>query len=261
MPQLMRGLRGSGVRRVQSGSAARHSILGTPFLPSTVGGLVLWLRANTGTFQTVGGVAAAADADPVGEWKDQSGSGNDVSQATAGFRPLLKTNIQSGKPVVRFDGVDDILRSGNITQAQPLTFFLIMKVIVRTDFAQVVSFGGGNGNGFKQSNVIDRYALDANDDSSNVSYTGLDLSTFELLTILYNGASSELWFNTVSQGTGNPGTNGFAGTTLSLARSGPGGSASYSNIDVAELLVYGAVLSAADRASVEAYLNKHWGVY
>ncbi len=79
-----------------------------PIDPATLSPLALW-DAALGRFQTSGGSAATADTDPVGEWQDQSGNGHHVVQATALFRPILKTNIVNGEPVIRFDGATTIL--------------------------------------------------------------------------------------------------------------------------------------------------------
>ena len=50
-----------------------------------------------------------ADTDPVARFNDQSGKGNNATQATTTKRPLYKTN--SGKPYLSFDGTDDTLQS------------------------------------------------------------------------------------------------------------------------------------------------------
>lgn len=68
-------------------------------VPLTIPNLVVWLRANT---------IGLADNDPVSTWTDESGKGNNaVGVDTA--RPLYKTAIQNGLPIVRFDGLNDVL--------------------------------------------------------------------------------------------------------------------------------------------------------
>lgn len=78
-------------------------------IPSGVQGLVLWLKADAGRFTTAAGsTAASADADPVGRWEDQSGSGLHVLQATDAARPTYRTTTRRS---IRFDGVNDCLRA------------------------------------------------------------------------------------------------------------------------------------------------------
>src|SRR5262245_39968698 len=82
------------------------------FAPTDVAGLQLWLRGDAGTFQDAARTtAAAADGDPVGGWRDDSGGAHHFSQATAAKRGTLKTGANgiNGRSIVRFDGVDDYL--------------------------------------------------------------------------------------------------------------------------------------------------------
>lgn len=53
-----------------------------------------------------------SDGTGVQTFTDLAGT-NDATQATSGNRPLFKTNILNGNPVVRFDGVDDFLSLTN----------------------------------------------------------------------------------------------------------------------------------------------------
>ena len=64
-----------------------------PFDPSTITGCKLWLKADS---------LALSDGAAVSTWPDSSGLSNDATQATAGNKPIYKTSIVNGKPVVRF---------------------------------------------------------------------------------------------------------------------------------------------------------------
>jgi hypothetical protein len=65
-------------------------------------GLALWLRADTGVTAVNGAVSL---------WADQSGSRRDATQETAARRPLLVVDAVRGRPALRFDGTDDVLRT------------------------------------------------------------------------------------------------------------------------------------------------------
>ena len=69
--------------------------------------LTVWLKDA--------GLTGLGDNDPVSTWADSSGNGLDAIQGTAAYRPLYKTNILNGYPVVRFDGSDDYLDLGDIS--------------------------------------------------------------------------------------------------------------------------------------------------
>lgn len=60
---------------------------------------IVWLKADAGSSTAVNGNA-------VSQWNDQSGNGNNVSQATAAWRPLYRTTVSgalNGMPAMEFD--------------------------------------------------------------------------------------------------------------------------------------------------------------
>jgi hypothetical protein len=84
--------------------------------PDAISGLQMWLDAD----QIVGLV----DNDPVATWADASGNANDATQGTAANRPIYKTNIVNGKPVVRFDNTNDGMTTP-LTLANPYTIMYV----------------------------------------------------------------------------------------------------------------------------------------
>jgi len=71
------------------------------FLPSAITGLRFWVSADAGV--TTDG------ADLVSAWDDQSGQANHALQATGTNQPKWYDNILNGKPIIRFDGVDNYM--------------------------------------------------------------------------------------------------------------------------------------------------------
>jgi hypothetical protein len=105
----------------------------TGFDPRSISGLALWLdSADASTlFQNSNGTTpATATGDPIGYWRDKSGSGSHVTQATAANRPSRAVG-PFGKPAIDFDGVNDCLFCDNtaVTAAatgdKALTIFAI----------------------------------------------------------------------------------------------------------------------------------------
>jgi hypothetical protein len=77
-----------------------------------------------GATVTPGSLSDAGADDPVAMWRDQSGNENDATQVTFAKRPTWKHGILAGRPVLRFDNVDD----GMITPlwlGVPLTVFVV----------------------------------------------------------------------------------------------------------------------------------------
>src|SRR5262245_56511912 len=88
-----------------------------PVLPDMVG-LALWLKADA--------ITGLVDNDPVASWVDSSGSSNTATQGTAAARPLYKTGILNGKPVVRFDATDDgMTTTNNVFNTAPWSIFVV----------------------------------------------------------------------------------------------------------------------------------------
>ena len=246
---------------------------GATFSPLSIPGLKVWLKADASTFQTVAGVAAVADADPVGEWKDQSGGANNATQATAGFRPTLRTNVQNGRPVVRADGSDDVLSLGTNVPALAINGDLTVLAVIRKTTVSVygaflgyqAAAGTNNSYEVRYDNAdpakLELVHADAAGAETFTSTTNLTNNTWYLLEVVRNGTAISFFVNRVAAGTGTAtktptSTAGSVGAVFDRGTSSiffPG--------DLAELLLYGAALSAGDRTKVETYLNSRWGVY
>jgi hypothetical protein len=109
------------------------------FSPAGVAGLKVWLKADA--------IVGLADTDPVSTWSDSSGQGNDGT-ASLTVRPLYRTGIVNGKPVVRFDGVNDVLNLPNSFSAFTAgTAFVVVKIVTDPPTAEIRTglwrFGAG----------------------------------------------------------------------------------------------------------------------
>jgi hypothetical protein len=101
----------------------------TPWVPVT-SGLLMRLDASVSgsLYQSSGGTLNATSTDnPVGYWADQSGLGNNATQATSGARPLLKLNNQNGLPGLYLDGTNGFI-TASIAGLQSLSALTVMMV-------------------------------------------------------------------------------------------------------------------------------------
>jgi len=207
-------------------------------------------------------ITGLSDSDPVATWPDAGPHGDDVTQGTAAKRPLYKTGILNGKPVVRFDGNDDYLQ-GAFTNAgattQPLTIFAVAQLnaaLVNDDNAYVICDGVNSGT---RSQL---YKTEAPDPDAWALYSGAVLTDgaadadWNIWAALFNGASSELWIDGVSVASGDAGAQAMSGLTIgtSYACSGV-----YWSGDIAEIIVYDANLSDIDKNEVGNYLATKYG--
>lgn len=103
------------------------------FSSTDVPGLVAWFKADA----MVADGNATSDGDAVAAWKDQSATAVNAVQATAGNKPLYKTNILNGKPVVRFNGTTGFLSLANPIAAGANRTFTVFVVSNRTSQSAV----------------------------------------------------------------------------------------------------------------------------
>lgn len=210
---------------------------GGAFTPLSIPGLQLWLKADAGLYQERTGVGAttpaSSDSDPVGSWLDQSGQGFHCTASADSVRPTLKLAIQNGLPVVRFDGVDDLLQSASITGLPAITLFLLAKSGVTTS-AYVLTLGPAD-----QHAVIQGFTA--------TKWEWFSTPRTEIATI------STANFQVISTAVGSTATAAWK------VGAATGGGSSWSG-DLGEVLVYDSVLSAGDQTAVQAYLQSRWGV-
>jgi len=87
--------------------------------PKDIPNLALWLDAST--------ITGLVDGEAVSQWSDLSGNNSHALQADVAKRPLYKTGILNTKPVVRFDGIDDLLTISNQTYGNNLSLFIVLQ--------------------------------------------------------------------------------------------------------------------------------------
>ena len=89
---------------------------------------------------------------------------------------------------------------------------------------------------------------------NGLTSTNID-KTMRMFTLVYNSTSSSLGIDGTDVATGNAGTDSPTGLTLGA---GYYAGASFADVDICEILIYGSALSTADRTSIENYLSNKW---
>ncbi len=214
------------------------------FLPTDIATLELWVAADRGL--------SLADGNPVANWPDQSGNGNDLIQGVAANRPTFRTAVLNGLPIIRGDGINDLL-AVNYALVQPVNLFIVAEYNVFNAFDTL-----HDGNAALRGRL---YAIGVN---QMRLHAGVGLTTgaiplitsFRLYSCTINGATSEIRQDGVQQAAGNAGGVAPGGTTLFA----DGGGANHANADIAEAIVYSSVLSVTDRDLVETYLADKYGL-
>lgn len=240
-------------------------------IPMQISGLVSWHDASfaAGLWQNSTRTAVAtANADVIGAWDDRSGNGYHITQATTGFKPTLRTNIQNAKNGLRFDGADDFLSNVSYPDfGDNYSFFLVAKYAAAGDTDQGlfdVTKGTIN-TGFALYLVnIPAVRFGAMDASSIKTVTGGDLrdGVAKLHRGVNSGTSISYHVNTVAVATSATYTAPNPNTLNTLTVGRLFGLASQSlNGDIFEILIYNRTLTAQEISYIEAYANAKWGLY
>ena len=249
-------------------SVVRPSATGGAPTPSTNGAvaptlqqrrnLALWLRADEGV--------AVDSADRVRSWIDQSGDGHHASQTTSITQPLLVRNVLNGRPVIRFDGNDSLNLSGQVlTSARFSIFALVSDRASDESYRVIFSNWRGNPNSvfistLRQNPRRARFTDDLGGYTHNSNF-GVGAITTPGSHFILTGISSTnnaLIYQ-------NETLIAQRGSRLSprnllppyvIGTQGTGGEFWFG--DLAELLVYNAELSVAERQGVWAYFNEKY---
>jgi hypothetical protein len=219
----------------------------TAFSPSSIAGLGLWVDASQ--------ITGLADGDPVATWSDLSGNGRNFAQATSAQRPTYKVSILNGKPVVRFDGVDDRLDAAYVV-AQGLSVFSVLVPRTNTGtpaYYDDVSTSGSPCTIYRGAGA-GNYTLNAGTDLN--SGTAVATGTPVVTGGIYSAASSVVTIN----GTSASGAAGSSGYTVGPRLGCNRLSGNFAQVDFAEYLIYNSALSSTNRRLVEAYLGAKYGI-
>lgn len=229
---------------------------GGAFTPMSLPNLKLWVNTGSGVFQdNAFTTPAAANDDPVGGWRDQSGNGNSLTQVDTA-RPLLKTNTLNGKSTILFDGTNDWMSAAPFTLSNASTVYFVGKQVTWTENDWI-----WDGN---TADVMELYTQTATPQVNMAAGGGLITSTafaadtFAIVTAVYDGASSLFQVNNETAATGTMGSFTAGGFYLGIAG---GAAAGPSNIQVAEILIYSVGHNAAQRTAVKTYLNNKYAIF
>jgi hypothetical protein len=230
---------------------------GSAFSPASIAGLKLWLDASQ--------ITGLNDGDAVTTWADLSGNGYDATQATGSKKPTYSANALNGKPVVQFDGVDDVLLNATFTHAQSVsagTLFVVRRVSNPALAAWLIDLSNSQLSDFQNVNLGVAYVGGA------YGYSARSTTAATVTSIIYDGSLSgddnrlKLRFDGVAK---NPLTfGGVIPATTSAGTVGFGVGARMTGAQfllgyVAESLFYNRALTTLEMAQVEAYLRAKWG--
>jgi hypothetical protein len=232
-----------------------------PFYPTDIPGCSLWLDAADRSSMTF----SSGSLTNISGWNDKSGAENNATGSTTPY-PQYNIKTLNGLPVIGLEASTDQFFVNNnftVTTFPTITYACVFSWngnsgsdpiggIITTDTP------GSYGRSLGISNQIIQIE---NYNSFTATSSTLSLGQFYTVVVTFNGATEM----TVSV---NGVKSTYAGSTGSFNNTGGlfignyyGNSASYgTNMDIAELLIYGTALSTAQRQQVEQYLAWKWGL-
>ncbi|TRX71812.1 T9SS type A sorting domain-containing protein [Carboxylicivirga sp. M1479] len=234
---------------------------------------VLWLKAAA--------LTGLSNNDQLSTWSDLSGNGHDFIQTNGVNQPLYNnTTGINGNAVISFDGSGDHLTDDDMDSyfdglSGLTTFAIIRSNQINTDrgffdtrspngsddqFAIRYDSGGASGGG---DDVV-KIGLRAGNSSQIETSSNVQSTSAQLITVWWNsGDQISIGFdgvtNALSYG-GNPITGTISGTAAGYVGKGPKDASAGWDGDIAELIVYGDKLNAAQRIVVENYLAETYNL-
>ena len=216
---------------------------------------ILWLKSED--------ISALIDGDDITSWIDASGNSNTVSQPTSTFRPVYKTSILNGFPVVRFEKTNGRLRRTGFTTfpTTAITAIYVNSNVESNDgVLSYASAGGGNNDFLLFSNNNLRVYRGGSNISTGVSFND---GSFHITNASWqsSGGNVEMWKDGSRDYTGNVSSGSSISTGGSLAIAGEQDSVD-GNYDAAqahfgdftEVMIFNTVLNQAQNIIVANYL-------
>jgi hypothetical protein len=217
--------------------------------PTDVANCEMWLAADN--------LSGLNDGDPVSTWADASGNNRDGVVAGAN-RPVYKTNILNGKPVVRFDGVDDYMPFSNWVARTSRTVFIVVKrATAGSGNRYLLQFGSTSALLYSPGNSS--WVWSTNQAGSDASIGTVTNTNWNLIVLRLQSASSmQAFLNNGASGatTFDPQDGVTTNSSLQIGNTGTNAP----DVDVAELISFSGALSDPDMVTVRDYLGAKYGL-
>lgn len=251
----------------------------TAAFPDTADANTAWTPANVGTtawFDAADATTITLNGSTVSQWADKSGNAANIAQATASQQPSYSANGLNSKGLLTFDGSNDYLYSDAIPlRGATLTTFIAVYRYITGGGSEDLVLGLGQ---TTDSQRIRSLYRSANGTTQGYAGWGAELTSSSLDCDI--GGTHHIWSAVQSSqtapqlsmwrdGTIDSGApRSLSGTLSPTTTDGftigslKGGSVSnyYSNVSVAEVLVFYRAVSADTRQKCEGYLAHKWGL-
>lgn len=228
-------------------------------------GLVLHLDAEA--------ISGLSDGQAVATWADESTAGNNATQSDSGKRPIYKTGMLGGKPIVRFDGMNDYLVLGQPASLEfdmgvdSFTTFVVVGNRTESHMDTIIS-KAARSSSVREFQLYGDYGISLRAGAERCSYANYYGSyTNAIVTVCLAGHDEDTYRNGIHLAdlTSGSGTCGdFDGDKDWLV----GARRDLTNVDsalhmlgdIAEVLIYNRLLEAPELNQVGSYLSSKYSI-
>jgi hypothetical protein len=216
--------------------------------PTDIGGCKIWLRSDLGITKD--------PSDRVSIYADQSGNGNDFTQATDAAKPVWRSAYFNGQDALQFDGANNtMVKTGGITIAQPFSVFMVFADInINLTSAHTLMRNSPLGSLVDVLNGEIRLYAGVSLASGTVDFVH---NGDYIVEAQFNGANSKGFVNNVQKVSGDAGTNTLDANDLYVGSYGTGG---FMALHLLEDIIYSPSPSAPDRTLLYNYFNTRYGL-
>ncbi|PCJ89776.1 MAG: hypothetical protein COA57_01065 [Flavobacteriales bacterium] len=206
---------------------------------TTIGGMQLWLRSDSGVTLNVNDVA---------QWQDYSGNNLLVEQSITSEQPAFvdSINLLNNYGVLRFDGSGKNLDLSTLS----LSGLSIFSVAKKQAMGNNLTVLGGSGTVSFVNFSDDITYLILNASGSIPSINGGDMTQYSIISGLHDNVNYQLFVNGISKGSAGYNESGSFNTIGDRQN----GTASTTG-DIAEIIVFNSALDSSNRESIENYLH------
>ena len=209
-------------------------------IPSDLSNLKIWFKSTN----------VLLNAGFVQQWNDSSANNFHLTQPVSGSQPQKINNVLNGFPAIRFDGVDDNLKTLFGQNYSGLwTIFILFK---NSNSSPVFIYDGGT---TYSAMIYVNNSLFIQSDLTNISYPKSAPFNFTFFQNEYNTNQSKIYENGNLKLTNVLPVVNLDGFTLGSLNSQ---NSYFLTGDIIEIIGYNSILSNSEKLSIELYLNNKY---
>jgi hypothetical protein len=223
------------------------------FLPNDISGLMVWLDANNVNGTNV----QPSDGSSLSLWKDLSGNSNNYVQNTGSRQPIFNTaQLPVSSSAINFNGSKYM--TGPLISTIIFTIFVVYKTI-NTGTNQIIYFNGDSGiNGYGPAVFSSNYAIL---EGGVVWNEYLSANTnYNMHQVSWNGSTIYTLVNGTIYPVLNPNQGPNFPSLSSSIGSDSGGTGSFFQGSIAEIIFYNKILNASENSSINTYFQTKYGL-